>query len=919
MNNKKSMSKEVYSHITGVMKEDLHQDIQSLNDSLLMKNLDFIESLIDSGISISALSKINIDKYKENIDTIKKENYKFPSFINIGELKNWHSTPSKIIGNEVFNTTSPFILPIENTSIGFIQNQKYKTEITNTMETIVLKLMSALPINLTRVSIIDKTGSGQNFPNLIRLHDKFTSDKIISDDIEIETELEDIKNSMSSITGSITSNGFTSIEDYNNNTDEIAQSYKIIAISNFPIGFSKKASESLLSIIESGYKAGIYVVMNFAIDLKHGYSQPIAGLSLNDFLKQMISFEFSDKPHEYTKRGYLKENINMLSVPYPKETAIIELLNNDFKIDFERTEKTVFDSLLKELNTRISEINIKPIIEIEKTVPKELWTGEAGEGVAIQFAKNGIENIFLSLGVNQFGESEGTYHGIIGGSTGSGKTVLLHDIILHGSMKYSPKELQFWLLDYKEGTEFATYVDYPHVNILSMESEVEFGQEVLQNVIDQIKERGRLFKAVGAENLKAYNDKVEEDKRLPRTLIIIDEFQVLFPRNPKVTAKTNDLINFVLRQGRSFGFNLLLSTQTLKGIDMDPQLMSNMPLRIGLKMDKNDVSKLFNENNTAVKFLEDPGEGIYNKLFGQSTANVNFQAYKAVSNTIKNIKKIVLDKIDKEFSEEDKRKLNESRFIYNGEKAGDLKGNKIYQEKISKNEKFDNMEFFIGEYAGLTKEHAKFKFEREYGENMLIVGEGMERVAKLFKFVIKQLAYNKTQTKVILHNFNKKNDFIFEDIRYDNFEKHMNRTHAESLNNIWKEYLARKELNEEEINEKERIVNFVFFPEGSTEFNSNDYQKESPIFKLKKLINEGSELGIHIVIYMSNVNTLSTLDLVRDIDKFKKKIGTGSGNYDKIFGDLISDYNESKSKFVMTAASGEPGTGLFKFKDYGDI
>ena len=919
----KFITKDVYSSNVKKMKDSLSENLNLEEMSLMEYNLDLIRKLIEFGIPISALTTLSKESYLDSIDKISKENYKFPSILNLGMLKSWQSTPSKIIGNDVFETESPLLFPIENTSIGFIQNQKYKDSITNTIEVIILKILISLPLALSRVSIIDKTGSGQNFPNLIRLSEKFTDNKIISEDLDIETELEEIKNSISAITTSITANGFSSIEEYNTKTEEIPQTYRIIAISNFPVGFSKKASESLLSILESGHKAGVFVVMTMAVDLRHGYSQPLSGLTLRDFMDKMSTFEFSDKPHEYTRKKLIKENVNLLSIPYPEENVIKETLNNSFKMIFEKSDAENFNEVITELNNKMLDISIRPVIMFDKTVPplESFWEGRASDGISIKFAKNGIEDIYLSLGINQFGESESTYHGLIGGATGSGKTVLLHDIILHAGIKYSPDDLQLWLLDYKEGTEFAAYKNFPHVNILSMESEVEFGQEVLEKANRERVVRGNLFKKVGASNLKEYNERVSKEEQLPRILIIIDEFQALFPRNPKITAKTNDLIDQILRLGRSFGFNLLLSTQTLKGIDMDPQLMTNMPLRIGLKMDKKDINRLFDENNTAVKFLNNPGEGIYNKQYGQMTSNIHFQAYNIDKSIIDKTINLIDLKIKESFSKEEIDSMMESRFVYNGKGFGSLENNNIYMDIIKNNKKFPELEFYIGEYAGLSKEHAKFSFKREYAENLIIAGQGISRVSKLIKIISYQLVNSERDCEINIFNFNKKEEIEFNELTKlsTKIKTFTNRDFKESFTNVWDNFLKRKEMSEKELSEEKSLVNIFFFPEGSSDLNSDKYSSDSVISRLKKIMSEGPEVGIHIIFYVTTVNTLSTLELVRDLDRFKKKIGTMEGNYDKIFGDMSEEINTSISKFVMVAHSGESGSNLFKFKNYGEF
>lgn len=916
----KFLAKSTYQNAVDIMEKDISSKLIELNNILMEENLEFVESLIESGTPIIALSTMNEDIYKAERDSLKKETYKFPSFLNVGTLNSWHTTPSRILHGKMFPTEVPLFIPFESAPIAFIQNQKYKDSITNIMELITIKSISSLPNGLSRTIIIDKTGSGQNFPNLIKLHSKFNNDKIISEDNEIENELEAIKHSMSSVTSSITANGFTSIEDYNNNTDEIPQPYKFLLISNFPIGFSKKASESLLSILESGPRSGIYTIMSMSVDLKHGTSQSVSGISLEEFFKNTLLFDYSDRPHEYLRKGLIKENVNLYSAPFPNEDSLKELYNNTFKIVFETATKDKFDTYIKDLNERISAINIKPLIDIRKTFPAEFWTHEAGAGMCAQFAKNGIEDIFISLGINQWGEEEGTHHGLIGGSTGSGKTVLLHDIILHAAMRHSPRFLRFWLLDYKEGTEFATYENFPYIEILSMESEVEFGQEVLANALEILKKRSILFKKKGVSNLKNYNAACDNDNdKLHRIVIIIDEFQALFPKQPKVTAKTNMLIDQILRLGRSFGINLLLATQTLKGIDMEPQLMSNMPLRIGLKMDKKDVSKLFDENNHAPKSLSNPGEGIYNKQFGLSTANVNFQAYLALNDAVDEIKDMLTEKIKKEFSEEEYEELMESRFVYTGDKPGDISLNEDYIDKINNNKKFKDMSFYIGEYAGLSKDHSSFSLTRDFSENFIIVGMDIERAASIFYFALSQLAFNEVDTIIEFSNFNKKMGDFFEDqlSKFNNIKFSNNKTQRERLDETWIEFERRKTLTELELSKLPRLIQAYFFIEGSLLFSNPGHGSDSPMKKIEALISEGPELGIHTMLYATSMQTINAVGLSRELDKFKKKIGIpGGGNFLKLFGEEGTEVELSSSKNILLAHTGETGSSIYKFKSY---
>lgn len=918
---KLSLKNILYDNAIEILVNTLNTEVKENKSLIENLNMEVIEFL-SKKMSLSAIAPLDFNLFKNDRDLLTRYNYGFPSFINLGTLKNWHTTPSKVLNEKSYDSKIPLLLPIGNNGIGFFMNQKFKKEITSIMELISVKLLASLPDGLSRITIIDKNGSGQNFPTLLTLNEKLTDGKILAEDHEIERELLELKHSMSTVTQSITANGFSSIEDYNKNTDEVPQSYRFVFIANFPSGFSKKASEALVALMESGPSAGIYTFTTFTSDPKYGLNQQITGIPLVEFLKNITLFEFQNKPHDYTRRGLLKNNINVFNSPMIKDQEFKKFMNNTFKIDFEIAEQSIVSEIISELNDRIQNMNLRPIIDITKTIPNEFWTGNAGKGVCAQFAKSGIENIYISLGVNQYGEDESTHHGIIGGATGSGKTVTLHDMILHLCMKYSPKELNFWLLDYKEGTEFAIYKDFPYIQILSMESEVEFGQEVLQKAIDLMEERGELFKSVGATNLFFYNGKVSEEQKLPRIILIIDEFQALFPKKAQVTAITNERIDKILRLGRSFGVNLLLSTQTLKGIDMDSQLLSNMPLRIALKMDEKDCVKLFGDDNSAPKYLRFPGEGVYNKSYGNSTANVHFQAYLALGPAVEDITNRLLNHIDISYDTDDINALYDSRFVYNGELKADLNTNLILKNIKDNNDYMDKYKFYLGEPAGLSKEHTFFQFRREFADNLAVIGMDLQKGASTFYYMIEQLALSNKKANIYFGNYNSSlktnylnlvNELKNKGTVIEYFE---NQNTEEYIDLVFNEFEERKNLKEEVLIQKEDIFFLHFFIENSKIFSTSSFQKDSPMAKIKKLIYEGPEYGIHICFYATSFNTLTSVDLARDLEKFRKKILFRGGNSLKALNEDSLETEFSNSPHVAIASSGRIGEKPFKYKPY---
>jgi len=879
--------------------KELDETGKAFNDSII----DALEEEKNTVIT-TRIDDFSIDELKEIRKDISKTNYHYPDILNMGNLINAHTTPSEIYKDVKLYSEIPFLVPTQKSGIAYLINNKYKEEITFQLEQTVINMMTALPDGLVKLTLIDKTGSGQNFPLLNVFNEKFIEGKVLAEDAEIETELENIKNSMGNISEAISANGFDSIEDYNVNADEIQQRYNFVVVNDFPSGFNKKSSENLLALIESGYKSGIYVFMTSKFETISGYNLPINGIPLGSFLRLMTTFEFSDRTNPYITSNYIKRNIELAKCPIVEEDKFKAFVNSTYKIKFKEESKEQLESKIRYLNEEISKISLKPMILLEKIIPpEEQWYSKtAVRGISVPFGKKGIENTYFSLGIDKNNEIENVHHGLICGMTGSGKTVLIHDIIMMSCIYYSPKELQFYLLDYKEGTEFALYKDFPQINILSMDSEIEFGHDVLQKAIDVISERGKLFKKVDAQNLKGYNERVSEKDRLPRIIIIIDEFQELFPSgDQRISTKTNSLFDNILRRGRSFGVNLILATQTLMDVDLQRSILSNMPLRIGLKMEEKDTKKVFDENNNAPKFLKDPGEGIYNNSHGQSKNNIAFQACNIEDDRLvllmDRVHEFMKDNIDEDFYQY----MLEDRFVYSGEKPGSI-------DTLPYD---DPSQYYVGEPIGLDRNHLSINFNNDFGENMAMVGANQTQAVSTILYIMEQILRKDKTAEIHFSNFSLNLESFFKEETKDydknRFTIGKNDNAKEELSAIYEEYKRRVE---NKIRDAHKLYMVYFLIENSKVLNENRSEERK---KIDEMINSASEYGIHIFFYAIDYATVRDQDLMRQLSKFKKKIVFKGGNSEKILGGLVPAKFSKNPQIAMM----EKGHSEFKrFKPY---
>ncbi len=213
------------------------------------------------------------------------------------------------------------------------------------------------------------------------------------------------------------------------------------------------------------------------------------------------------------------------------------------------------------------------------------------------------------------------------GKTGSGKSTLFHVIITNLALWCSPEQVEFYLVDFKKGVEFKCYGTrrLPHARVVAIESDREFGLSVLQRVDDELRRRGDLFRKLGVQDLPGYK-RAGGTETIPRSLLLIDEFQEFFVEDDKIAQTASLLLDRIVRQGRAFGIHVLLGSQTLGGAyTVARTTLGQMVIRIALQCNEADAYLIMDDSNPAPRLLSRPGEGIYNDTAGTIEGNSPFQ------------------------------------------------------------------------------------------------------------------------------------------------------------------------------------------------------------------------------------------------------------------------------------------------------
>lgn len=396
-------------------------------------------------------------------------------------------------------------------------------------------------------------------------------------------------------------NKYRDILDYNVNTPNRAETVTLLILYDFPSGMDGKSLDLLSNILRNGNKCGVFVVICYNPEISFSRYESIDE-RLEIISRYCASIEYKDGQYKL--------------MPYNLQINLPNLLSNqdidDFIVDY--VEKS--DAIKKQ------GLSFKDILS------KQLFSCSSAKSLSIPIGiGDGDSIISMTIGGGS------SHHGLIAGATGSGKSTLLHTLIMSSMLHYGPDQLHLYLMDFKSGTEFKIYesVRLPHIQLLALDAMQEFGESILENLVKEMEKRGNLFKEAGQTSLKGYTQST--GLPLPRILVIMDEFQILFndSTNRKVAMNCAELTKRIVTEGRAFGIHLLMATQSTKVISdltLSHGTIEQMRIRVGLKCGESDARYLFSDQNDtkALEMMKGPiGTAVMNLDYTEQP-NVGFRA-----------------------------------------------------------------------------------------------------------------------------------------------------------------------------------------------------------------------------------------------------------------------------------------------------
>ncbi|MDS0528047.1 type VII secretion protein EssC [Clostridium sp. SHJSY1] len=184
-------------------------------------------------------------------------------------------------------------------------------------------------------------------------------------------------------------------------------------------------------------------------------------------------------------------------------------------------------------------------------------------------------------------------HGLVAGTTGSGKSEIIQSYILSLAVSFHPYEVGFLLIDYKGGGMASLFKNLPHLLGAITNLDGSESARAMESIKSELSRRQRIFNKYEVNHINQYNKLFkngEANEPMPHIFLISDEFAELKKEQPEFMS---ELIS-AARIGRSLGVHLILATQKPAGV-VDEQIWSNSKFKLALKVqdesDSNEILK----------------------------------------------------------------------------------------------------------------------------------------------------------------------------------------------------------------------------------------------------------------------------------------------------------------------------------------
>ena len=531
--------------------QQLAENIAAYSNNI--DSVNYIDSVRDNFLP---LFQFNVDvdsseKAKAIFDKIS-ENIFRNSFISY--LPDGQHTHDKV-GNTVIET--PTIMEWQGGKVGqnFVINYTNKTleKAKERLNQLIVDMLLSLPGRSINLHFVDLAFSAQASFLTRNLDDKLYG-KLISSPNEWSQLKDFLRSKMAKALEE-----YGNVVKYNESKNRVEVPYDVVVVTDYQKCLNEM--RDIDALFENGHIGGIYFVLMNNLDFNSD-REIDSLLALKDYYQVLDVENFGN----YSKDAFIRCT-PILDNPILAK-ACFNYINEGAELPQVTAATVDYDKMLSGGFASIDKAMVIPV-------------GSSEKGDLVDFTLDTVSHI----------------HCFIIGQSGTGKSVFLHDVIIGAMAKYSPEELELYLMDFKiGGVEFNRYKNERHVKALLVDnSDIQITLEILRDISNKMRERGKLLRASGVSNIVEYNQ-VNPDKKMPRIVFIADECHVMFPtmnsKEAKLYREISEILQKIAKEGRSQGVHLILATQTIAQAEISSEILNNISDFYLLKCSPGDSERL---------------------------------------------------------------------------------------------------------------------------------------------------------------------------------------------------------------------------------------------------------------------------------------------------------------------------------------
>lgn len=625
-------------------------------------------------------------------------------------------------------------------------NAATRDAVVSNLNAMTLQLFMTNVAGKVRFTFISPSDAGEAFASFMRFADvdeRLVDTHVWGNSQRIEERLDVLLDRAQTINQDYLRGQYADILEYNQAAGKNAEPLQFLMVVDFPRGFTQAALEKLENIMSNGPKNGIYTILAGEVgelDGSNDANDPRYNAVLQRIVQHLSRYRYENgmlcvppRPSSAIRAGHPHANPQVQYLP-------LQLPENRVELDdaIETMKKAVYNA------DRVT-ITYDDVTSGLTHQPDRWFRYSDEKGISVPFALSGANKV-LSLELASDALSP-KYHTLVTGMIGSGKSTLLHTLIMGLLMKYSPEDVQIYLMDFKDGVEFKVYTEYNLKNFraISIDTEPEFGLAVLKKIEAEMQARNNIFKQEGCRGLEGYRREMAEKGNphhgMPRTILIIDEFQEAFGRSDDpVMSEAAEIIKRLTLVGRAPAIYLIMATQDIKNAAALPETVYNQfETRIALKSSPDSARIILPDNPMADQLINlDKGVAIFNASAGNKDHNVQCR----IAFCSEDEQRALLEQIAQKQAAADFQVTGGTRLLLSS--IQDDRSNPLnhFEEtgEIDQNDMSLGYRLFVGEPLSLENNfHPQLLSCR--GKNLLLTGNDQQRARITTAFIMGSLLY----------------------------------------------------------------------------------------------------------------------------------------------------------------------------------